>query len=202
MGVAGHVASYYAASANAAPALAPLHGETRAGVCVIGGGYTGLSTALHLAGRGVDVVLLEAERIGWGASGRNGGQAIAGLACDQSVIEAQLGREASRRVWDMTLEAIRLIGQRRARFGIDCDWRDGYLGLAVNERKARELRVWHEQMQRDYGYQTTWISPRASSTPATRRAFAPPKPDLAEDCACIRFPIATRSTHSRAQKAW
>jgi gamma-glutamylputrescine oxidase len=60
----------------------------------------------------------------------------------------------------MTMEALRLIGERRARFGIECDWRGGYLGLAVNERKARELRAWHDQMQRDYGYETRWIAPQ------------------------------------------
>ena len=75
------------------------------------------------------------------------------------MIESQLGREASRQVWDMTLEAIRLIGERRERFGIECDWRPGYLGLAVNERKARDLQSWQAQMQSDYGYETTWITP-------------------------------------------
>ena len=71
MGSWGHVASYYAATANRELAFAPLHGHVRADVCVIGGGYTGLSAALHLRERGYEVVLLEAERIGWGASGRN-----------------------------------------------------------------------------------------------------------------------------------
>ena len=76
-------------------------------------------------------------------------------------------------------EALRLIGERRARFGIECDWRGGYLGLAVNERKARELRARHDQMQRDYGYETRWIaagdaqwiaSPRFHSGIPTRKA--------------------------------
>ena len=76
----------------------------------------------------------------------------------QSGIEAQLGLDASRRVWGMTIEAIELIGQRRARFGIDCDWRAGYLSLAVNARKARELQTWHAQMGERYGYRTEWIA--------------------------------------------
>jgi len=152
--------SYYAASAPRQRRFPALQANVDADVAIVGGGLAGLSAAIELADRGFSVVLLEARQVGWGASGRNGGQAIAGLACDQSVIEAQLGREASRRVWDMTLEAIRLIGQRRERFAIDCDWRDGYLGLAVSARKARELREWHEQMRSDYGYATTWIEPK------------------------------------------
>lgn len=152
--------SYYAATAPRRQRFPALQSNIDADVAIVGGGLAGLSAAIELADRGYRVALLEARQVGWGASGRNGGQAIAGLACDQSVIESQLGHDDSKRVWDMTLESIRLIGQRRARFGIDCDWRDGALSLAVNERKARELRAWHDQMQRDYGYQTTWIAPQ------------------------------------------
>jgi gamma-glutamylputrescine oxidase len=152
--------SYYAATAPREQRHAPLQSALDCDVAVVGGGLAGLSAAIELADRGYRVVLLEARQLGWGASGRNGGQALVGLACDQSVIEAQLGREAARRVWDMTLEAIRLIRQRCERFAIDCDWRDGYLSLAVNERKARELRSWHAQMRSDYGFETTWIEPQ------------------------------------------
>ncbi|WP_128001028.1 NAD(P)/FAD-dependent oxidoreductase [Piscinibacter defluvii] len=151
--------SYYAATAPREQRHPALQASLDCDVAVVGGGLAGLSAALELADRGYSVVLLEARQVGWGASGRNGGQALVGLACDQSVIESQLGREAARRVWDMTLEAIRLIRQRCERFAIDCDWRDGYLSLAVNERKARELRNWQVQMQRDYGFETTWIEP-------------------------------------------
>lgn len=151
--------SYYVATAPREQRHPALQASLDCDVAVVGGGLAGLSAALELADRGYSVVLLEARQVGWGASGRNGGQALVGLACDQSVIESQLGREAARRVWDMTLEAIRLIRQRCERFAIDCDWRDGYLSLAVNERKARELRNWQAQMQRDYGFETTWIEP-------------------------------------------
>lgn len=152
--------SYYAATAPRRQRFPALQSNLDADVAVVGGGLAGLSAAIELADRGYRVVVLEARQVGWGASGRNGGQAIAGLACDQSVVESQLGRQDARRVWDMTMEALRLIGERRERFGIECDWRPGYLGLAVNERKARELRGWHEQMQRDYGYETRWIAPQ------------------------------------------
>ena len=79
--------SWYAATAPLMPAFAPLKGEETADVCVIGGGYTGLSTALHLRQKGYDVVLLEAERVGWGASGRNGGHVGTGQRADQSSIQ-------------------------------------------------------------------------------------------------------------------
>lgn len=152
--------SYYAATAPRRQRFPALQSNVDADVAIIGGGLAGLSAAIELADRGYRVVVLEARQVGWGASGRNGGQAIAGLACDHSVVESQLGHADARRVWDMTMEALRLIGERRERFGIECDWRSGYLGLAVNERKARELRVWHDQMQRDYGYETRWIAPQ------------------------------------------
>ena len=151
--------SYYAASVQRVQAFPSLQSNADCDVAVVGAGLAGLSAAIELADRGYSVVVLEAKQVGWGASGRNGGQVIAGLACDQSVIEAQLGLTASKLVWDMTLEAIQLIGQRRERFAIDCDWRDGYMSLAVNARKARELRISHDHMATHYGYHTHWIDP-------------------------------------------
>lgn len=149
--------SYYAATAQRELNHPRLEGDVAADVCVVGGGLAGLNAAIELRDRGYQVVLLEAKTMGWGASGRNGGQALAGLACDQSVIESQLGMEKSRQVWDMTLEALDLIHDRRERFGIDCDWQAGYLALAVKDSKSRELRQWQERMAQAYGYQTEWI---------------------------------------------
>ena len=77
-----HVNSWYAATANRQLQCEPLRGDTTADVCIVGGGYTGLSAAIHLRQRGYSVVLLEANRLGWGASGRNGGQIIGGLGHD------------------------------------------------------------------------------------------------------------------------
>src|SRR4249920_1839407 len=104
--------SYYVASAPRGAGHAALESALDCDVAVVGGGLAGLSAAIELAQRGYSVVVLEAQQVGWGASGRNGGQVIAGLACDQSVIEQQLGSTASRAVWDMTMEALRLIGER------------------------------------------------------------------------------------------
>ena len=151
--------SYYAATVARAPGFTALSSSLDCDVAVVGGGLAGLSAAIELADRGYRVALLEARELGWGASGRNGGQAIAGLACDQTVIEDQLGLDESRRVWAMTLEALDLIHQRRERFAIDCDWQAGYLSLAVNARKGRELHDWHVLMRERYGYDTTWIAP-------------------------------------------
>ena len=151
--------SYYAATVQRDRGFGSLQSNEAFDVAVVGGGLAGLSAAIELADRGYSVVVLEARQVGWGASGRNGGQVIAGLACDQSVIEQQLGTDASREVWNMTLEALRLIGERRERFDIDCDWRSGYLSVAVGARKARELQAWQAHMQRTYDYATQWIAP-------------------------------------------
>jgi gamma-glutamylputrescine oxidase len=151
--------SYYAATAPRQQSFALLQGRADADVAVVGGGLAGLSAALELAERGYKVTLLEARHIGFGASGRNGGQAIHGLACDQETIEAQLGLEDARRVWAMSIEALDLMRQRIARHGIDCDWQDGYLGVATNARKGRELQDWAERLQSVYGYGLQHIAP-------------------------------------------
>lgn len=133
--------SYYEASAERPGPEAPLMGVTDCDVVVVGGGFAGLSAALELAHRGFSVVLLEADRIGSGASGRNGGQAIVGYASGQGPFEAQLGEADAQRAWDMSVEAVELIEQRIERHGIACDWRRGYTYVADSPRKARELRA-------------------------------------------------------------
>jgi gamma-glutamylputrescine oxidase len=105
--------SFYAATVARSAAHPPLQGDLEADVVVVGGGLAGLSAAIELADLGYGVTLLEARQVGWGASGRNGGQAIAGLACEQSVIEEQLGLSEAKRVWAVTMEALDLIGQAR-----------------------------------------------------------------------------------------
>jgi gamma-glutamylputrescine oxidase len=151
--------SYYAATAPRTQTFEPLPaGEHACDVAVVGGGLAGLSAAIELQQRGFAVTLLEAQTIGHGASGRNGGQAIYGLACDITTIEDQLGRSAARQVFAMSLEAIDLMRERIARFAIDCDWRDGYLGVAMNERKARALRDEVELLASRYDHALTWVA--------------------------------------------
>ncbi len=151
--------SYYDATAQRTQAFPALEGAVSCDVAVVGGGLAGLSAAIELADRGYSVVVLESRQVGFGASGRNGGQALAGLACDQSTIEAQLGMDASRRVWAMTLEALDLIAQRCTRFNIDCEWQPGYLSVAASARKAGKLQRWHAHMQANYGDTSQWITP-------------------------------------------
>lgn len=151
--------SYYAATAQRRQSWPALQGRADCDVAVVGGGLAGLSTALELAERGFAVTLLEAQQVGWGASGRNGGQAIHGLACDQQTIEAQLGLDEAKRVWAMSLEALDLLRERIRRHAIACDWHDGYLGLATNARKGRELLQWAERMARVYGFEQQLIAP-------------------------------------------
>ncbi|MFM2118622.1 MAG: hypothetical protein RL722_90 [Pseudomonadota bacterium] len=151
--------SYYSATATRTQRWPALDSELQADVAVVGGGLAGLSAALELAEAGRRVVLLEAREVGWGASGRNGGQAIHGLACDQGVIEDQLGLDAARQVWDMSIEAIALIRQRLARHAIDADWQDGYLGVAVNARKGRQLQHWADRTEQVYGYAVERLAP-------------------------------------------
>lgn len=150
--------SYYEASVQRPAASAALAGRTSADVCVVGAGLAGLSAALELRARGFSVTLLEAQTVGWGASGRNGGQIIVGYASDEA-IEAQFDAEDARRAWQVTVDALALLRQRIASHRIDCDFVDGYLSLAVSARKGRELAEATAAMERRYGYQMQTVAP-------------------------------------------
>lgn len=151
--------SYYAATRAVDPgASAALAGSHRADVCVVGGGITGCSAALHLAERGYRVILLEAERIGWGASGRSGGQVLPGLGTDMAVVARALGREAAREVFAMTREAVTLTVARVRRHGIPCDLRFGAVHAAIKPRQLRELADARERLVREFGYdEPEWL---------------------------------------------
>jgi gamma-glutamylputrescine oxidase len=152
--------SWYEASVVRPPLSPPLSEPVTADVCVVGGGYAGVSAALELAERGYSVVLLEAQRIGWGASGRNGGQAIVGFGEDgECAIEKQLSPQDARRAWDISVEGLRLLRERIARYGIECDFRPGYLSLAVKPRKSQALRKWMDHTTAVYGYPLQWVGP-------------------------------------------
>ncbi len=130
-----HAASWYAATANPAPERPALEGEVECDVCVVGAGFTGISAALHLAERGLSVVVLEAVRVGYGASGRNGGQIVNSYSRDMDVIEAKYGAETARALGDMAFEGNRIIRERVERYAIDCDLRDGNLFAACNQKQ-------------------------------------------------------------------
>lgn len=152
--------SYYEASVSRPPSLPPLAEAISADVCIIGGGYAGISSALELALRGYSVALLEAQRIGWGASGRNGGQAIVGFGEDgEEAIEDQFSREDARHAWDISVEGLHLLQERINRFHIDCDYVPGYLNVAVRPGKSRLLQKYVRHLQELYGYSMQWIGP-------------------------------------------
>lgn len=148
----GHPNSYYRATANPIPEHPRLQGTLKADVCIVGGGYTGLSALLHLAERGYDAVLLEAARIGAGASGRNGGQIGSGQRLDQRTLEATVGRERARALWELGEEAKATVKERIARHAIACDLKPGILGAAWKPPHARWLQENVEHLERHYGY--------------------------------------------------
>ncbi|NVZ86101.1 FAD-binding oxidoreductase [Pseudomonas yamanorum] len=125
-----HACSYYLASANAMPRRPVLGADLTADVCVIGGGFTGVNTAIELAQRGLSVILLEARRIGWGASGRNGGQLIRGIGHDVSGFAKYVGEEGVRYLQQAGIDSVALVGERIREHGIDCDLRWGFAELA------------------------------------------------------------------------
>ncbi|MFZ6748147.1 NAD(P)/FAD-dependent oxidoreductase [Undibacterium sp. Ren11W] len=144
--------SYYEASVTRPLTSAALGGRISADVCIVGAGFAGLSTALELRAKGYSVAVLEAKTVGWGASGRNGGQAIVGYASDDA-IESQFGADDARCAWNITVEAMQLIRSRIAEHAIDCDYVPGYMSVAVNEKKGRQLAEWSDELQKRYGYQ-------------------------------------------------
>jgi gamma-glutamylputrescine oxidase len=144
--------SYYEASVLRDKVAEPLAADISADVVVVGAGFAGLSAAIELAQRGYQVVVLEAERICSGASGRNGGQAIIGYASGQEPFEKQLGKDAAQSAWKMSLEAIDLLDERIANYQIDCDRVHGYLYVAETARKARALEADVKDMEQSYGF--------------------------------------------------
>ena len=146
-----HAASYYAASSTPHPDYAALQGELDCDVCIVGGGYSGLNTAIELAERGFKVVLLEARKVGWGASGRNGGQLIRGVGHGLEQFLPVLGEEGVRGLKLMGLEAVDIVRERVERNAIACDLTWGYCDLA---NKPAELEGFAQDAEelRSLGY--------------------------------------------------
>ncbi|WP_262696396.1 NAD(P)/FAD-dependent oxidoreductase [Kordiimonas aquimaris] len=156
--------SYYAASNNYPEAFPRLEGNVESEVCVIGGGFTGVSTALHLAEKGVDVVLVEQNQIGWGASGRNGGQVLGGFGpelSDYEEYEKVYGVDAALKVWQLGVDCVDIVRDWIVRYGIDCDFAWGYFDAAMNEREFIELKAAKEALEkRGYPHDLKLVSSR------------------------------------------
>lgn len=150
---AGHYpASYYAATRTELAPFPALKGEVRADVCIVGGGYTGLSAALHLAQKGLDVVLLEAHRVGFGASGRNGGQVGSGQRQDQVWLEKTIGRDAAHRMWTLAEDAKALVRDLIRDHAMPVTFHPGVAHACWSEAEVRDTHAYADKLRRDYGY--------------------------------------------------
>ncbi|MDK3016079.1 NAD(P)/FAD-dependent oxidoreductase [Pseudodonghicola flavimaris] len=146
--------SWYAATAPALDPFAALETDTRADVCIVGAGFTGLSAALHLAEAGLDVVLLEANRVGFGASGRNGGQLGSGQRLPQDALEKLTGRTEADKLWQLAEEAKAITKGLIARHGIDCDLRPGVAWSGSSKGDVQHLHDYGRHLQDRYGYRS------------------------------------------------
>ena len=144
--------SWYRASAELLPQQSSLQGEVVADVCIIGAGYTGLSAALHLAKAGKQVVILEAARVGWGASGRNGGHVGTGQRADQFALEKWYGKDRAKELWRLGLDAVDLVESLVKEHCIDCELGKGNIHYAAKSAHAGELQEEIEHLENNYGY--------------------------------------------------
>ena len=145
-----HATSYYAVSANSKSVRDALIGEHETDVCVVGGGYSGLSSALHLTEKGHAVTLIEGARIGWGASGRNGGQIVNGLNATLGVIEKRYGEQFASFVGSLVQEGGQIIRGNIKKYNIQCDLKEGNLFAAYTQKHLRELEA-KQQLWRSHG---------------------------------------------------
>jgi len=142
-----HTRSWYAATVNDDTKYPQLDGDVDAEVCVVGGGFTGIATALTLAERGHSVALMEANRVGWGASGRNGGQLINGISGLARILK-RYGPEFADRLWALRWRGNELVRERIAKYDIACDLKDGWVETAVKARHFRALEEWARELER------------------------------------------------------
>jgi len=148
-----HPDSYYKATQNRQLDLSPLDGSCRTDVCIVGGGYTGLSAALHLSQRGYKVILLEARKMGWGASGRNGGQLGSGQRKDQDFLEKKLGKADAAKLWQLAEDAKNLAKKVIADHNIECDLKPGVAHPDHKPGYASESQQHVEHLKSQYGYE-------------------------------------------------
>lgn len=168
-----HAPSLYAATAATGLRSHPLDGPTRADVAIVGGGYAGLSAAYHLAKDGLDVALIDAHRIGWGASGRNGGQLASMPREDVELYERWVGAENARRIFDLGRDANALVRDLIAEHEIDCELADGILYANHRRRLDRTLAKYVETLRDRYGVEDLdYIAPERMSDHVRARGYS------------------------------
>ena len=145
-------ASYYTATANPLAQFPTISESVDCDVCIVGGGYTGLSAALHLAQKGYDVVLLEAQRVGFGASGRNGGQVGTGQRVEMDSLEKMVGRETAKDLWKLSLASVQLVKDLIDDHDMDVTFTDGIIEAAHRERFVPDYHDYAEHLEKTYGY--------------------------------------------------
>ncbi|HMU22091.1 MAG TPA: FAD-binding oxidoreductase, partial [Sphingorhabdus sp.] len=152
--------SYYQASANAWDTQPSFAGEGDYEVAVIGGGFTGLSAALACAEKGLKVALFEAQSIGFGASGRNGGQLIPGLRWSMREIDAEFGRERAQAIFDLAYGAVGRVNGRISQHGIACDLKSGHLEAAYKPEHFADMQREADFLARNFGWESEVVQPR------------------------------------------
>lgn len=156
--------SYYAATANEWETQEALKGQSRCDVCVIGGGFTGLSAALACAEKGFSVILLEADTIGFGASGRNGGQLIPGLRWSIREIDAEFGRERAKSIFDLAWSAVARVNDRVSMHNINCDLKSGHLEAAYKPAHFDDMQREAEILAREFGWNSIEVVEQTDMT--------------------------------------
>ena len=166
-----HCNSYYAATANNSPDYPPLRGTSSCDVCIVGAGFTGISAALELTERGYKVIVLEANRVSWGASGRNGGQLIGGISGEERLGKSQ-DKDISELIWSMRWAGHEIIKHRIEKYAIECDLKFGYMDVAIKPRHWRALQEEHEFLQRyDFPYETRLVPKQEITTVIGTEAY-------------------------------
>ena len=158
-----HTTSYYAASINKGTNYPQLKGHQSTDICIVGGGFSGVSAGLHLSELGYKVTIVEANKIGWGASGRNGGEIIGGFS-GADVMQKKYGAQDADLIWNMRWEGNEIIRNRVKQYAIDCDLKWGYLDVAIKKRHINSINSWYEDLRNhNYPHKTAVLNKRETA---------------------------------------
>ena len=159
-----HAPSWYAASANVLEEFPSAKGELIFDIAIIGAGFSGLSSALHLSQLGYKVCVLDAHRVGWGASGRNGGQVGSGQRIGQDELESLVGFDHAKQAFDIGVEAADLVRELIKKHKIDCSYKDGTIEALHRKRYDKEMFEYVEMMHEKYNYHSlSYLTPQEMS---------------------------------------